>query len=325
MDIAGNQIVARGPELAPGGDLTPAFVDAIAATGANAMRLLILLDAENGLTPAIIDRVLAEAQAKHMLVWVSLITFTGNIGAEFGGGQVYSLPTSAGLPACSSDTPTSCYAAIWGRQWLKDLATKYKSNIIVDAMQEWGPPPGVDASTEPARVEWRDAAKAFLVFFRSQGYTNPLEFMSNYGGRDLYAIHEYGSQIAAVDTVVVNGTPQTMFGWQAYWGTTDNWYPMWQGSLFGVGTLTGTQAITQYVPNEPFPIEIGIDNFAGDTNLTYQAEIDAAASISGNWLWWDWQGGASGQVNCPVSGAPCVSYVETSANGFAGAKLLTTP
>src|SRR5262249_15686134 len=154
--------------------------------------------------------------------------FSGNIGAAFGGGQFYSLQPPPGF-TCSNALPNGCFVAMWQRQWLKDLANKYRTNIIVDAMQEFI---SVNSpETEAARQEWRDAAEANIQFFRGEGYTNPLEIMSSYQGRDLYAIHEYGSQIAATDTVTVNGQPQTMFGWQAYWGTSDGYYPRFFGNL----------------------------------------------------------------------------------------------
>src|SRR5262249_16739041 len=158
-----------------------------------------------------------EARAKHMVVWVSLSTFgNGDISSGFGGGNLFTQTAPPGMRPCDSVAGiTSCYAAIWQRQWLKDLAAKYKDIMIVDAMQEFN-------GFEGDQLAWANDAKSVVAWFRSLGYTNPLELMSNYGGRDLFAIHTYGPQIAATDTVVVNGTPQTMFGWQAYWGTTDN-------------------------------------------------------------------------------------------------------
>jgi len=284
---------------------------------------LILLDAENGQTPTLVNAILDRAVANHMVVWVSMITFSTNIGTAFGGGQFYSLQPPSGF-ICSNILPNGCYLAMWSRQWMKDLANKYKANIIIDAMQEFIGTS--DRSTETGRQEWRDAAKANIQFFRSEGYTNPLEIMGNFQGRDLYAIYEYGSLIAAVDTVTVNGQPQTMFGWQAYWGTSDGWYPSFFGNLFlgGTSKLSGAQAITQFAANEPFPIEIGIDNYPGDTNHDYQAEIDAAASVNMTWLWWSWNG-SSGWVECPADGATCQQYVVYAPNGFAGAHPLSAP
>jgi hypothetical protein len=260
-----------------------------------------------------------------MLVWVSLFTWdSGNnyvINSALGGGNFYSLssPTST---ACSSATPGPCYLAVWSRQWLKDLMSKYRGNVIIDAGQEFISTE--DASTEAGRVAWANAAKTNIQFFRTQGYTNPLEIMANYQGRDLYGIVEYGNAIRAADTVIVSGNPQTMFGWQAYWGTSDGWYPSWQGGLLlgHSGVVTGAQAIHQYAVTQPFPIEIGLDNYGGDTNLDYQSEMDQAAADGMSWLWWAWDSGKK-TIQCPVSGATCQAYVTGSQNGFAGAKPLT--
>jgi hypothetical protein len=259
-----------------------------------------------------------------MLVWVSLYVWdTAHsyvIASALGGGNFYSLTAPVGS-ACSSSTPSSCYLAVWSRQWLKDLMSKYKSNVIIDAAQEFINPG--DASTEAARVAWSNAAKINVQFFRDQGYTNPLEIMANYQGRDLFCIVEYGESIRAVDKVVVDGNPQTMFGWQAYWGTSDNYYPRYQGALLlgqSGGVVTGPEAIQKFAATRTFPIQIGIDNYPNDTNKDYQAEIDQAAADEMSWLWWSWK---NGTVECPVSGAACQSYVTTSQNGFAGTKPLT--
>jgi hypothetical protein len=324
-DTAGNPIIARGPEdVAAGVDQT-LDVDQVSAMGANAMRMLFTLDAANGMTPAGFDTLLGEVVARHMLVWVSLFTWDSAnnyvINSALGGGDFYSLssPTST---ACSSATPGPCYLAVWSRQWLKDLMSKYRGNVIIDAGQEFISTE--DASTEAGRVAWANAAKTNIQFFRAQGYTNPLEIMANYQGRDLYGIVEYGNAIRAVDTVIVSGNPQTMFGWQAYWGTSDGYYPSWQGGLLlgHTGVVTGAQAIHQFAVTQPFPIEIGLDNYGGDTNLDYQSEMDQAAVDGMSWLWWSWNSGKE-TVDCPVSGATCQSYVTGSQNGFAGAKPLT--
>lgn len=326
FDINGNAIAARGPEDVVASAGQTKDVQQAATLGANAMRMLFTLDAANGMTPAAFDTLLAEAVSHHMLVWVSLYTWDKDhnhvIADALGGGNFYSLtaPANAGT-ACSSAAPASCYLAVWSRQWLKDLMNKYRSNVIVDAMQEFIGP--ADPSTADARAVWAAAAKVNVQFFRAQGYTNPLEVMANYQGRDLYGIVEHGDEIRAVDTVVVAGSPQTMFGWQAYWGTADGYYPKYQGALLlgkSGGVVTGPEAIHQFAATRTFPIEIGIDNFGGDTNLDYKAEIDQAAVDGMSWLWWSWK---NGTVECPASGSTCQSYVTTSANGFKGAKPLS--
>jgi hypothetical protein len=204
---------------------------------------------------------------------------------------------------------------VWSRQWLKDLVAKYQGHVIIDAGQEYI---GVaDPATETGRTEWANAAQSNVRWFRSAGYTVPLEIMANYQGRDLYGIIEKGASIRAVDTVVVSGYPQTMFGWQAYWAS--DWYKGWQGGLLlgGSSTITGAQAIHQFAVTQQFPIEIGLDNYAGDTSAEYKAEMDQAAADRASWLWWSWTG--SNTAECPNDGATCQAYVTGSQSGFAGA------
>jgi hypothetical protein len=200
------------------------------------------------------------------------------------------------------------------------LMDKYRSNVIIDAGQEFISPES--AETEEGRVTWANASKNNVGFFRDQGYQNPLEIMANFQGRDLYGLIEYGEEIRAADTVVVDGEPQTMFGWQAYWGTEDQWYQSYQGALLlgqDGATITAAEAMDQFVATSEFPIQVGIDNISGDTNLDYADEIDRAAANDISWLWWSWR---DGSVECPVSGATCESYVTTGENGFAGARPL---
>lgn len=299
-------------------------IDTIAATGANAVRILMTIDAANGMTPEAFDAVFARAVQKRMVIWASIYTWNNDannpISAALGGGNFYSLTAPAGTTACSGTRPASCYLAMWDRPWMKALMEKYRANVIIDASQEYISTG--DAGSAAGRQEWADAAKMNLRWFRSAGYTQPLTFMSNFEGRDLKAIVEHGNAIRAEDTVIVNGHPQTMFAWQAYW--SGSWYPAWQGELIlGAGqTLSAAQAIHQILPTLSFPIEAGFDNYAGDTNTQYPEQIDQAAADGVSWLWWVWDKGA-GQVQCPVSGQSCVDFVQGSTNGFKGAKPLS--
>ena len=287
--------------------------------GANAARLLLTIDAANGMTPATFDTIVGRAVSHNMLVWISIYTWdsTNNhaISSALGGGEFYSLAAPAGAGTCAKATPAACYLAVWSRQWLKDLVAKYRGHVIIDAMQEYI---GVaDASSEAGRSEWAAAAQTNIQWFRSAGYVLPLEIMGSFQGRDLAAIIEKGASIRSVDSVMVGGYPQTMFGWQAYWG--DSWYKGWQGGLLlgGSNTVTGAQAIHQFGVTQQFPIEVGIDNYPGDTSTEYKAEIDQAATDSASWLWWSWNG--SNTIECPNDGASCQAYVTTSQTGFAGA------
>jgi hypothetical protein len=107
-DSAGNPIVARGPEMIVDMASRAADVDSVAAYGANAMRMLLTLNAMNGMTPQSFDAVLAEAAAKRMLVWLSLYVWNPSddllIGNALGGGNFYALTAPAGTGTCSSAT-----------------------------------------------------------------------------------------------------------------------------------------------------------------------------------------------------------------------------
>ena len=319
QDTSGKQIVARGPEMVAASTALTSGIDTAAAMGANAARLLLTIDAANSMTPTTFDTIVGRAVSHNMVVWISLYTWDAAnnnvISSALGGGNFYSLSAPAGAGACSNATPSACYLAVWSRQWLKDLIAKYKGHVIVDAMQEYI---GVaDSSSEAGRTEWAGAAQTNIKWFRSAGYIEPLEVMSNFQGRDLYAIVEKGASIRAADTAVVSGYPQTMFGWQAYWA--DSWYKSWQGGLLlgATSTITGAQAVHQFAVTQQFPIEIGFDNYPGDTSTEYKAQIDQAATDNASWLWWSWTG--SNTVECPNDGAGCQSYVTTAQTGFAGA------
>ena len=317
-DTSGASIVARGPELVTASTDQTAAIDAAATTGANAIRLLLTLDAANGMTAAGFDTLIGRAVSHNMVIWLSLFVWdTDNnyiISSALGGGNFYAL-AGLGGGTCSKATPAPCFLAVWSRQWLKDLVTKYKGHVILDAGQEYI---GVaDPATEAGRAEWANAAQSNVKWFRGAGYIVPLEIMANYQGRDLYGIIQKGDSIRAVDTVVVGGYPQTMFGWQAYWAT--DWYKGWQGGLLlgGSNTITGAQAIHQFAVTQQFPIQVGLDNYAGDTSVEYKAEMDQAAADRASWLWWSWTG--SNTPECPNDGATCQAYVAGSQSGFAGA------
>src|SRR5664279_1957968 len=317
LDTSGTPIVARGPEMVTASSGQTASIDAAAAMGANAIRLLLTLDAANGMTPAGFDALVGRAASHNMVVWLSLYTWNSAsnnlIGSALGGGNFYALAAPSGTGTCSTATPAPCYLAVWSRQWLRDLVAKYAGHIIVDAGQEFVG--ASDPSSEAGRTEWANAAKVNIQFFRRAGYTVPLEIMTNFQGRDLYAIVEKGASIRAADTIVADGYPQTMFGWQAYWASS--WYKGWQGGLLlgGNSTLTGAQAIHQFVATLPFPIEIGLDSYGGDTAGEYKAEMDQAAVDGASWLWWSWNGT---NVECPVDGTTCQAYVTGSPSGFSG-------
>jgi len=320
LDMSGTRFVARGPEIVVASSNLTAAIDAIDATGANAARFLLTLDAANGMTPEKFDTLLARAVSKNLILWISLYTWNGDkgnpIAAELGGGNFYSLTAPTGAGNCSSKTPTACYLAVWSRDWLRNLTTKYKGHIIVDAMQEYIGVANVES--EAGRTEWADAAKANIRWFRSAGFTNPLEVMTNFQGRDLYAIVEKGESIRSVDSRTISGYPQTMFGWQAYWSGES--YKTTQGSLLlgkSNGRLTAAEAIHQFVVTQAFPIQVGFDAYNPDTGAEYVDQINQSATDQSHWLWWSWNDGSQ-DVAC-TSHPECSATVIKSANGFAGA------
>lgn len=323
-NAAGTRIVPRGPELTfPASGI--ADLDAIAATGANAIRVLITTDAINGVTPESLGAFLDRLAFHDMIAWVSFYTWNEAsnfaIGAPLGGGNFFSQTAPDGYGVCSTDSHGPCYLSMWDRQWIKDLMATHRSRVIIDAMQEYIAPQGVDPASEAAGVAWRDAAISSVQFFRSRGYTHPLAVMAGRQGRDLARIVQHAADILAADTVQTGGQSQIIFGWQAYWSSVGSpaYYPGWQGSLIlGAGqSLTAPQAIDTVLPTLPYPVQAGFDNYPDDTASDWQIQIEAAARQDNAWLWWDWR---NGELDCPLDGATCQTYVLTSTDGFAGAR-----
>lgn len=309
----GTEIIARGPEKTIADIEDAATVDAMAATGANAVRMLLTLDAANGRTPSDFDAILTRAAFHGMTVWVSLYTWhdevNNAISPALGGGNFYELNGG------TREQPALCYLGMWKRQWLKDLMHKHRANVIIDAAQEYKAPDRGDVANQEA---WAASAERAIRFFRAEGYTQPLEIMANSQGRDLSGIIRHGDRVRKADTVLVDGQPQTMFGWQAYWGTPDGWYPRWQGELLlGKGkVISAAEAMAQFVAKAAFPIQVGLDNNPSATGQFWKAQVDAAASLGLSWLWWSWR---DGTIESHVGGAEARDYVLNSANGFKGA------
>jgi hypothetical protein len=325
LDATGARIVPRGPEMTMASSAALTDIDNIAATGANAVRVLLGVDAVNNMTPELFDQFFAKIQQHDMIAWVSF--YAWNEAANFaiapalGGGNFFSQTAPEGYGVCSTDSHGPCYLSMWDRQWVKDLMDKYRSYVILDAMQEYIAPSGVEAGSEAGRAAWRDAAISSVEFFRDRGYTQPLAVMASFQGRDLYGITQHATAILNADTIKIGGQSQIIFGWQAYWSSVGSptFYPSWQGSLLlGPGqSITATQAIDTILPTLPYPVQAGFDNYADDTASDWQIQIEAAERQDNAWLWWDWR---NGQLDCPLDGATCRTYVLTSQAGFAGAR-----
>jgi len=296
VDGRGRTFIPRGPELVTAEATQTREIDAIAATGANALRLLLTLDAANHMTPADFDRLVGHAVQRRMVVWISLFTWDNSRGREIapalGGGQLKQM---------------SDYLTVWERQWLKDLITKYDGWVVVDAMQEFKS--SIEPQEDPRAVrEWVEAAKKHVRFFREHGFTQPLEIMTSFEGRDLSAIIANAPEILEADTLTRNDTKQTLFGWQAYWGP--GFYEQWQGALLVGRPITAAQAIKKFVATRSYPIMVGLDSVDVPGTESYKTLMPACAAHSVGWLWWEWD-----ELKTKSHG----KIVRGSKDGFAGA------
>jgi hypothetical protein len=300
VDGVGKVFAPRGPELVTASIDQLSQIDAIAATGANSLRMLLTLDTANQMTPAAFDQLVGRAVEKKMVVWVSLFTWDNStnraIAPALGGGQLRVM---------------NDYLTVWKRQWLKDLIKKYDGWVVIDAMQEFLNT--ISPRESPAAVrEWVDAAKQHITFFRKEGFTQPLEIMSSFEGRDLHAIIANADEMLGADTLSRNGSKQTMFGWQAYWGTS--FYQQWQGTALIGRSMTAAEAVKQFVATRTYPIMVGLDTIDIPGTESYGTLMPLCSGESVGWLWWEWNElvtGSHGQT------------VRTSRDGFAGSSKTT--
>jgi hypothetical protein len=156
----------------------------------------------------------------------------------------------------------------FSRQDVKNMLNKHKKWLIIDA---YGEAPYDD------RDRWQQDVQDGISEIRSYGYTVPVTVLANRYGRDLPSLFERGAEIVATD-------PQrnTILGWQAYWGTKNNYYQ----DLYGYSLTEGIEAAAE----QDFPVQIGIDHFADlpDNEMDYPAAMTTAREHGVGWLWWDW-------------------------------------
>jgi hypothetical protein len=106
---------------------------------------------------------------------------------------------------------------------------------------------------EPAyedRERWEQETMDALQTIRALGYDTPVLIMANLYGRDLPSVLEYGQTLSNADPL-----HKVIMGWQAYWGSTTNWYQTFYGMTFA-------QAMAQ-IAQKNFPVQVG---------LTYNAD-----------------------------------------------------
>jgi hypothetical protein len=154
----------------------------------------------------------------------------------------------------------------WERAEVLALAEKYKQWLILDAFVE----PGSND-----RVQWLADTLAVAPYMRGLGYENPITIMSNRFGRDLPNLLLQGAQVAAADPL-----GRTIFGWQAYWGSS-NYYQEEYGMTIPEGVTAAAQ--------QTFPIQIGFDHFTdGPEVADWSSGMAAAEPNAVGWLWWNW-------------------------------------
>jgi hypothetical protein len=184
-DPNGERIIARGVENSFGIALSEdgRFIDEIAKTGANAIRILPNLS-PNQLTLAQVENLIAKAKGYGMIVYIS---------------------PAPPIPAGSSKDE-ECWK--WfERDDVYAMLGKYRDFIIIDGVQE---------HTAPDANVWAASCKTAIDRLRRKGYTVPLLMMSNDYGRNHETIINKAAEIFNYDPL-----KNTFFNVQAYWD--QNW------------------------------------------------------------------------------------------------------
>ncbi len=265
LDTCGNPLALRGveyPSWSSSLHELSSFADEIAATGANGVRIMPSLSiAAPGSPPdlALLDRFFDRLAANRLV-------FNWSLNA---------------VPNGWTDLQW------WAQSGVKSLVEKYKKWIMIDASQEFE---GGD------RVAWRTAVLKRIEFFRTQGYTVPLNVMLPSSGRDLAAALEIGRSGKPVGKEIFDADPlkKTIIGWQAYWFEeghpewSGGWkYQDWQG-------MTLEQAFAACA-RQSFPIQAGIEyyteNAPNGPHMDYMGAITFAHENSIGWLWWSYEPG----------------------------------
>jgi hypothetical protein len=188
LDTCGNRLVVRGIEGSIGAGMEvhgtfSGYIDELAATGANAVRLLP--DQAPGQPTAsatVIEGMVARAVSHGMVVYLSVYDNRYN---DF--------------------VPFDVIQAFWARPDIKSLVNRYRKWMIVDGVQE------IDAAD---CVGWRNEAVSRLTWLRGQGYDLPTTAISAQRGRKLNCAVQEGAAVVAADPL-----HQVIIGVQMYWGT----------------------------------------------------------------------------------------------------------
>ena len=164
LDTCGNPLVVRGIEMdmywAPS---QASWADGIAATGANAMRLIVN---HGDMTWQQVDDLMAKIVGHGMVFYWS----------------IYTVPAGYGLTGYTDIN-------YWNVPEVKALYAKYKKWIIVDAVQEY----------DGSEAQWLGYVTSRVNLLRSWGYDGPVNSMATMSGRGLPTLLNQGAAAQAAD------------------------------------------------------------------------------------------------------------------------------
>ncbi len=251
LDTCGNRLLIRGVEQGLWwAESQAAVVDHIAATGANAMRVIVNHPA---MTWQDVDDLFAKITGHQMIFYWS----------------IYDVPPGLGLTGYTDIN-------YWNLPEVKALYQKYKKWIIVDAMQEWN---GADA-------DWAPAAIARIQTLRGWGYDCPLDVITGMCGRKLPLILTHGTEIEAADPLhatIFGWQAYWFIEDNPEWGT-DYWTYQ---SEFGMSLYEGIRQAS--LQNFPVQIGIEKYTEAGpDYYMDFLGAMASAQQYQVGWLWWCW-------------------------------------
>lgn len=159
---------------------------------------------------------------------------------------------------------------VYLRPEVKALLFKYQKFIAIHAKGE---------SEENNATAWTNNATKVVKDLRGAGYTAPLFVLANGEGRMLSTVLSGCAAIQAADPL-----HSTMFGWQAYWGSSGFWQQQ--------NGMTLQQGFQQAGASS-CAIQAGLmQHTDGAETMDYQKAMDWAKQNGIGWLWWDWRMGS---------------------------------
>lgn len=269
LDTSGQPLVIRGIEQPLWWAVDQAeWVDRIAATGANAARIIVN---HEDMSFQDVDDLFARATGHGLVIFWS----------------IYTPPPDRGIINYQDIN-------YWNLDEIKEIYQKYKKWIIVDAVQE---------SYVNTQDEWREETIERIQLLRGWGYDCPFTVMSIMAGRDLPNLLAQGAAVQAADPL-----HKTIMGWQAYWfitagGFGENDVLEGNPAVAGGWTYQGEYGMSlyqaiDYVAQQDFPIQMGLLKYTEPYNNSEEASMDYVTAMAKaqdhgiGWLWWSWTGGA---------------------------------